>query len=210
MEQDIKSLKELFRHASPKAKLVNYITLYRVITAPILLVLGLAGEMEIFKWMLLASFSTDALDGFLARRYKVSSTLGAKLDSLGDDLTIMASLAILYKENPLFFFEEGPFILVLLVLFFVQLGLSFMRYKKPSSFHTWFAKFAALLQGLFMLSFFFQGEVNYPLFYAACIVTALELVEEIVLVMMLTEWKTNVKGLFWVLRGRKRDLNRPR
>jgi cardiolipin synthase len=38
------------------------------------------------------------------------------------------------------------------------------------------------------------------LFYIAVSVTALQLIEETVLIFLLPEWKTNVKGLYWVLR----------
>jgi CDP-diacylglycerol--glycerol-3-phosphate 3-phosphatidyltransferase len=41
------------------------------------------------------------------------------------------------------------------------------------------------------------------LFYAAALVTGLELVEEIILVGLLPLWEANVKGLYWVLRRKK-------
>ena len=38
----------------------------------------------------------------------------------------------------------------------------------------------------------------------AAIVTGLDLVEEIILILLLPKWETDVKGLFWVLRRRKK------
>jgi CDP-diacylglycerol--glycerol-3-phosphate 3-phosphatidyltransferase len=87
------------------------------------------------------------------------------------------------------------------VLFFVQTTYAFIRYGKMTNFHTYLAKTAALLQGVFLILVFFTEEPSLILFYAATIVTMLELTEEIILVDLLPQWKTNVKGIFWVLKN---------
>lgn len=193
----------LFKSGSA-VRWVNLITLYRIVTAPILVVLILTGQLHIFKWMLLVSFSTDMVDGFLARKYKAISILGAKLDSIGDDLTVFVALFALYKINPTFFSSELTLVVLLLSLFIIQLLVSFIRYRKPSNFHTYLAKTAALLQGCFLLSFFLFEEIYYWLFYAACLVTTLELIEEIVIACILPKWECNVKGIYWVVKDKKK------
>jgi len=47
-----------------------------------------------------------------------------------------------------------------------------------------------------------EKEPNLILFYAATIVTMLELTEEIILVNSLPQWKANVKGIYWVLKNK--------
>jgi CDP-diacylglycerol--glycerol-3-phosphate 3-phosphatidyltransferase len=69
-----------------------------------------------------------------------------------------------------------------------------------TSFHTYLAKTAALLQGIFLLLVFFTDEPILILFYAAAIVTMLELTEEIILISLLPQWQANVKGIYWVLK----------
>jgi len=93
--------------------------------------------------------------------------------------------------------------IILLVLFIVQTTYAFIRYRKMTSFHTYLAKTAALLQGVFLLLVFFTDEPNLILFYAAAIITILELIEEIILVTILPKWQTNVKGIYWVLKKKK-------
>jgi CDP-diacylglycerol--glycerol-3-phosphate 3-phosphatidyltransferase len=101
------------------------------------------------------------------------------------------------------FIKEQKFIfLLLLVLFLVQTIYALIRYGKMTNFHTYLAKTAALLQGIFLLVTFFSEEPNLILFYAAAIITILELIEEIILVKLLPNWKTNVKGIYWVLKKR--------
>lgn len=182
---------------------INGITLYRIVAAPVLLILIFTGEFDIFKWLLGISFFTDLIDGFLARRYKVASVLGTRLDSLGDDLTVLAGVIALFVTKTEFIKEQKFVFILLLLLFLTQITYAFIRYGKITNFHTWLAKAAALLQGVFLLLAFFTGEPNLVLFYAAAIITILEIIEEIILVRLLPNWETNVKGIYWVLKRRR-------
>ena len=184
---------------------INGITLYRVVAAPFLLVLLFAGYYDLFKWLLLASFFTDFIDGFLARQYKVTSVAGTKLDSIGDDLTVLVAMVGLFVIMPEFIHKEKYVLILLFILFVAEISYAFYRYRKMTSFHTYLAKAAAILQGLFLLFTFFLGEPVYVLFYAAVLITALELVEEIILIRLLPVWETNVGGLYAVLRRKKQE-----
>lgn len=187
----------------PAYYIVNGITVYRMVAAPLLLLLIIYRQPEAFKWLLAISFLTDAIDGYLARQYKVTSVLGARLDSIADDLTIAAAIVGMLVFKPGFLREELAIVVLLLVLFAVQVVSSFLRYGKMSSFHTYSAKAAAILQGIFLLLLFFLDHPVYLLFYIAAAVTAIDLVEEIILVWMLPEWKTDVKGLYWLNRKKR-------
>jgi CDP-diacylglycerol--glycerol-3-phosphate 3-phosphatidyltransferase len=183
--------------------IINAITFYRVLAAPVLFLLIFTGQTDLFKWLLGLSFFTDAIDGYLARRYKVTSVAGARLDSLGDDLTVLAGIVGLFVLRNDFISRQYLWVAVLLVLLAVQVVAAFWRYGKMTSFHTWLAKTAAVIQGIFLISAFFMPEPSQLLFYMAVAVTALELLEEIVLVFLLPVWKVNVKGLYWVLKQRR-------
>jgi phosphatidylglycerophosphate synthase len=190
----------------PSFYLVNAITLYRLMAAPVLVGLLLYEEINAFRWLLVLSFFTDMIDGSLARKYKVSSILGSRLDSLADDLTVAAGIAGLILLKPAFLREQLPLIIPLLLLFLVQVVMAHIRYGRFSSFHTRSAKLAALFQGVFLILVFFLNKPPLFLFYATILITAIDLVEEIILVILLPEWKTDVKGIFWVLKkGHTRD-----
>ncbi|MCU0367742.1 MAG: CDP-alcohol phosphatidyltransferase family protein [Cyclobacteriaceae bacterium] len=198
--QDSKKISRFsdLREASRVVQLVNLITLYRIIAFPFLLMFIYFNRLDIFKWLIIISFFTDAIDGYLARKYKANSILGAKLDSIGDDLTILAAIIGLAVFRFEFLKQEWLIFAIPLFFFFVQLIAAFIRYGKMSSFHTYLAKTAAILQGLFLCSMFLFEHPYYPLFYATAVVTLIELIEEIFIVIILPEWKTNVKGLYWV------------
>ncbi|MBK9533269.1 MAG: CDP-alcohol phosphatidyltransferase family protein [Chitinophagaceae bacterium] len=182
---------------------INGITLYRVIAAPFLLVLLFTGRYELFKWLLGLSFFTDLIDGFLARKFKVTSVAGTRLDSIGDDLTILVAMTGLFVMKPEFIKQEKIAFIILLALFLVQTIYAFIRYGKMTSFHTWLAKAAAIFQGVFLLLVFFTGEPNMILFYTAVLVTMLELIEEIILVYLLPVWETDVKGIIQLFKKKK-------
>ncbi len=187
---------------------VNTITLYRLLSAPVILWLAIIGEATLFKWLIAFSFFTDAIDGFLSRVLKVSSVFGARLDSLADDATVLVATIGLWFAYPDFVWEHWPWIVALLSLFAMQNVAALVMYHRVTSFHTYLAKLAAVLQAVFFLLLFFDLPFVLPAFYAAVMVTGVQLIEEIVLVFYLPEWQADVKGMFWVIHQRKKDAGR--
>lgn len=182
---------------------INAITLYRVTASLLLLYLAVSGQEAVFKWVLGVSFFTDAIDGLLARSFRVSSSQGARLDSIGDDLTVLMGIIGMITLKPGFLVEKIPETVALLLLFVVQATMAYRKYGRFSSFHTRLAKLAALLQGSFLILFFFLPEPPTFLFYVAVVVTALDLLEEMILVVRIPVWKTDVKGLLWMDRNKR-------
>ncbi|HYD21686.1 MAG TPA: CDP-alcohol phosphatidyltransferase family protein [Flavipsychrobacter sp.] len=183
--------------------IINAVTIYRLVASFFLLYLVFTEQPDIFKWMLAVSFFTDAIDGFLARKYKVSSVMGARLDSIADDLTILVAIIGVFKLKPEFVRQELVLIIIMLALVVIQTVMALVRYKKVSSFHTYLAKLAAVLQGSFLILLFFVSQTPLWLFYIAVVVTIVELSEEIILVILLPEWQANVKGLYWVTKKKR-------
>lgn len=187
----------------PAFYLVNAITGYRLIASFILAFLLYQSNLHLFKWLLGVSFFTDLIDGFLARKLKVQSSFGARLDSVADDLTVFAGIAGMYIFKYSFFEKHLPLLVLLLALFFIQTGIAYYRYGKSTSFHTYLAKTAAIFQGTFLILLFFMDKPPVIMFYVAAFITAIELVEEIIITFVLSEWRTDVKGIFHVLRSLK-------
>jgi cardiolipin synthase len=179
--------------------IVNGITWYRAVAAFIMLWLIYSHQFSVFKWMLAFSFFTDAIDGNLARELKMVSKFGSTLDSIADDLTVAVAIIGIIVFNPGFLKGQITAVVILLLLYVLQITIALIKYGKITSFHTYFAKAAAVLQGFFLVLFFFLRGPIYTLFYLTTIITVADLVEEIALVLIMPEWKTNVKGLYWVL-----------
>jgi len=184
--------------------IINGITVYRIIAAPFLVFLIFTGNTVLFSRLLALSFFTDLIDGYLARKFKVTGIFGARLDSIADDLTIIAAIIGLFVLKPEFIRQEMVIMCVLLGLYLFQNAAAIIKYRKISSFHTYSAKTAAILQGVFLILVFFLPDPYYPLFYAAILATAIDLIEETILIFLLPKWEVNVKGLYWVLRKKKK------
>ena len=71
----------------------NLITLGRILLVPIVVWAITAGEMRIGFILFLAAGISDAVDGFLAKRFGMSTELGAYLDPLADK-TMLVSIYV--------------------------------------------------------------------------------------------------------------------
>lgn len=183
--------------------LVNSITFFRLISSFALLVLLCFNRAEAFKWLLAVAFFTDAIDGLLARKLKVVSVRGSRLDSLSDDLTVLMGIIGIMVLKPGFFTGQIVWIVILAVFYLVQLLMAFARFGKPSSFHTVLAKLAAVSQGVCILLVLFLQHFPLLIFHVAVLLTLLELAEEIIITMLIPHWQADIKGLFWLWKSKQ-------
>ena len=68
----------------------NLITLARILLVPVVVWAITAGEMRIAFVLFLAAGISDAVDGFLAKRFGMSTKLGAYLDPLADKAMLVS------------------------------------------------------------------------------------------------------------------------
>jgi cardiolipin synthase len=69
----------------------NTITILRIIVVPLLVYLLINGSYTGALWLLAGAGISDALDGFIARRFGMTTYLGSILDPLADKLLITVS-----------------------------------------------------------------------------------------------------------------------
>ncbi|WP_225000111.1 CDP-alcohol phosphatidyltransferase family protein [Cesiribacter sp. SM1] len=182
-----------------KLTIPDWLSISRIVMVPVVLLLA---YFDLRMWcasLLLTGFITDALDGYLARKWNITTARGSRLDSTGDALLFVAGVAAVFWFEWSFVKEHWLELAIALGLYFVQLGLAYWRYGKPSSFHTYSAKTAAVLQAVFLVCTLYFGPRDW-LFYVALAISILETVEEIILIFIYDEWVNNIKGLYWVMR----------
>ncbi len=182
-------------------KLHDWLSAYRMLAAPLLIYAILSNKKWLFLILAVISLTTDAVDGFIARHRHQTSQRGSQLDSYGDLLTLILMLAGLFRFQLDFLKENSILLSILLGLYFLEVILAVIKYGKPSSFHTYLAKASFVLLGLLYLSLFLVGPVSW-LFYTSVILAILSLLEELLILAILPEWRANVKGLYWVLRDK--------
>ena len=118
----------------------NLLSGARIALMPAVLTAAMAGSRRWFLILVAASLLTDALDGFLARRFNAFSDFGRKLDSAADYLTMMTGLAGIALLWPEIVRRELPWIVAGLAAFFGVIVFGFGRLGRAPCYHTWAAK----------------------------------------------------------------------
>jgi CDP-diacylglycerol--glycerol-3-phosphate 3-phosphatidyltransferase len=186
--------------------IADWFSFYRLFAAPFLLLVLWFEYREWFSWLLLLSYCTDAIDGFLARKLKIASPRGSQLDSLGDQVTFIIGLVGLYYFETTFIRTYLWVIIVAFIPYIIQILLAYYKYGKATAFHTYLAKLSAIIQSVFILSsLFFEPEVT--LFYIMIIIGVLETIEEITLIFMYDYWISDVKGIYMASKDKRRLKN---
>ena len=183
--------------------IADWFSFYRVAAAPLLILFLYLDQRQLFTWFLLISYATDAIDGYLARKLGITSPRGSQLDSFGDQITLVIGLVGLFVFESQFIKQNLVLIGVAFIPYIIQMGIAYYKYGKATAFHTYLAKISAVVQSAFILwALFFSP--NYTMFYVMIAFGLLETIEEITLIFMYTNWASDVKGIFWALRDKRR------
>lgn len=109
----------------PLTNPANQLTLVRIIFIPLLVGLYYSP----FEWRFLASGAlfglagiTDALDGYIARKYQITSPFGAFLDPVADKLMVAVALALLIETH-----NDWMFTLPAIVIICREIVISALR-----------------------------------------------------------------------------------
>jgi phosphatidylglycerophosphate synthase len=185
--------------------IADWFSFYRIAAAPLLIVLLVLNERNLFTWFLLISYCTDAIDGFIARKLQITSPRGSQLDSFGDQVTfILGLVGILIFE---FDFIKSNYVLIIISFspYLIQMLIAFIKYGKATAFHTYLAKLSAIVQSAFILWLLFFEPI-YWLFYVMIVIGILETIEEITLIFMYDNWVAGVRGIYWAIKDKRRNI----
>ncbi len=122
----------------------NLLSATRIALMPAVLTAAIAGSKPWFIVLIAASLSTDALDGFLARRFNAFTDFGRKLDSAADYLTMITGLAGIALLWPEIVRREIVWVGAGLVAFFAVIVYGFVRLGRAPCYHTWGSKAGAV------------------------------------------------------------------
>ncbi len=183
----------------------NVLSLYRKLIFPVILYLIVIKNEFSFSIFITISLITDILDGWIARVFKMQTDIGAKLDSWADLGTYILAFFAIY----VFKWNYIKTHLVMLIIFFSVWLISylyvFVKFKGIIGLHTYMFKLTGYFQGGFIVSLFVFG-FNYRFFYFSLIWGTLACIEEIIIITLLKTPKTNVKGLYWIIKNLNKNL----
>ncbi len=178
----------------------NILSLYRLLIFPLLLFWIFTKRENLVAIFIALNLFTDWLDGIIARTFHMETKLGAKLDSWADTGTYICAFLAIY----FFKWEEIRPHAFILWLYFSVWVLSYLvvfaKFKGLLGLHTYMSKITGYLQGAFIICLFLFD--FYPvLFYAGMIAGLLALAEEIIIILKLKQARSNVKGIYWLMKG---------
>ena len=178
----------------------NILSLFRIISAPFLLLTGWFGMPTLFFILFGLMLLSDALDGFIARMLDQTSELGARLDSYGDILTYLSTPIAVWWLWPDIVKEEVYYIIAAIIIYILPAVFSLLKFGKLASYHTWITKISAVLMsaGVVLL----LGFDNNLLFHIAIYFLVIEMVENIVITIMLPKQKSNIHSIWHALKER--------
>ena len=162
----------------------------------------------LFVGLYLLIGATDLFDGPIARHFKVTSKLGAKLDGLGDAvLFFCAVLSMLLPPRLEFDLKKSAlaicaaFSTKLFVFIFTRL-----KFKEWNGMHTWLNKSIGAMVYFCLPVFVFMGEVHFGILLAFCILTGVTSLDETIVLLTSKSYNVNHRGiLFENFSGRGRE-----
>jgi len=184
-----------------KTTIPNLISMARIVLTPLLIWIGWAHQAVFFLILLALLLISDFFDGFLARRLHQETRLGSQLDTAGDVLLTIFSIAggwILWPERVT---PEAMFFLSMLALLGLSGIVCLIKYRHFPTYHAWSAKISTAVAGTGVWILF--AGITPWVFRVAIGVLAFSAIEEILITLILPAWRPNVPTVFHALRLRK-------
>ncbi|MFA6334129.1 MAG: CDP-alcohol phosphatidyltransferase family protein [Bacteroidales bacterium] len=177
----------------------NLLSFYRLLAFPLILYFIIAGKENLFSIFLVINLLTDVADGFIARRFKMETELGARLDSAADNLTYLLAFAGIYAFKLEEFLPYKVSFLIFIGSLLFTIVVSLIKFRRLPSFHLYMTKISGYVQGAFFICLFTVGFIV-PFYYFMIIWGILGAIEHITIQLIIPEMRSNVKGLYWVLK----------
>ncbi|QQT27653.1 CDP-alcohol phosphatidyltransferase family protein [Sphingobacterium spiritivorum] len=175
----------------------NALSIYRILALPFIIYAMRVGDKPLFITLLSVNLITDILDGLIARLFHLQTELGARLDSLADIGTYIMAFAGMIMLEKSFVMEHRIEFSLLIGMWLLPQLVSLIRFRRFPSFHLWSYKVTGYVQGVFIFTFFIFG-VSTIYFYIMLVISLLAYMEELLLVSVLPELRSNVKSSLFV------------
>ena len=196
-----KSIHEIPPYREKFWTIPNVLSLYRLFMFPVILYFLIKEEQKIFVTLLIINLVTDILDGFIARNFNQRSLIGAKLDSWADFGSYILAFGGVFQFEWSFVVEHKIGLCLFLILYLISVSIAFIRFRNLVGLHLFSSKITGYLQGIFLVVLLSSLYLEW-LYYVMIIAGCLAKTEEIIILLKLREKRSDVKGLYWVLKNK--------
>jgi len=182
----------------------NIISFYRLLAFPLILYFIITRKENLFAVFLIINLLSDAIDGYIARKFKLETEFGARIDSMADNLTYVLAFTgiFVFKLEDLMPYKISLFVYIGLLIATVILSL--IKFKRFPSLHLYTTKINGYVQGIFVICLFTVGFIL-PLYCILIVLGIIGAIESILIQLIISEMRSNVKGLYWVIKEQKKS-----
>lgn len=183
--------------------LPNALSAYRIAITPAVLCMIFQEHRTAFAALVVSSLITDIFDGMIARRWHQETELGTKLDSCADLVTYGLVLCGMLVFERAFIAAHAAAFGLMVGFYLASQAVSLARFHRPINLHLYSSKAMAVVLGVFFCLYFLVAYIP-ALFYGMVVLSILNNIEEILVLSLLPEQRSNVHGLYGVLQKRRR------
>jgi cardiolipin synthase len=173
---------------------------YRLVALPFIIASIFYGNKNLFITLITVNLITDFLDGFIARTFHLETELGAKLDSLADMGTYISAVTGMLVLEKEFVNNHTNTLALLISLYLLPYVISFLRFRQLNSFHLYSSKLVAYIQGIFIITYFIWGYLDWY-FYFMIIASCASYIEEILIVVLIKKLRSNLKSVYHFMKN---------
>lgn len=177
------------------------LTIFRISSAPVLVVLAAMGRERYFLGLVIAALLSDVLDGAIARRLGAASETGRLLDSWADLLIALVAFVGATLLWPDTMRQEALYFALVLAALVAPNAYALVRFRRLLGYHTLSAKSSGVLLSVSAV-LLFMG-VTPVLFRIAAVVEVLVAAEYIAISFVIPGWSGEVKSIVHALQLRR-------
>jgi len=160
-----------------KKSVPNLLTGLRLLLIPVLWGFAVAGQSLVVGAGMAVAWLTDALDGFLARRWDAQSAWGSRFDSVADLLMFLSGLGWIVMLRPEFVRQHAWLLGAWVAIGTLAYVVGWIRFRRVADVHLYSAK-AANFAGFWFVAYLLAfGDRSPAVFYvviAVCLAASVE------------------------------------
>lgn len=176
----------------PPSRIPNFLSLTRLLAAPLLVPCALAGPVP-FLALLGLLLLTDAVDGYLARRLGAFTPRGAVLDSVADHAMSISAFVGIWHLWPAPIRQEAPYVALIAAAYILPVLWAIARYGHLFAYHTVLSRIAGALTAAAIVPFL-MGWTSLPL-RVASLVEVLVAMEYLTISVLLPDHRGPIRSI---------------
>jgi phosphatidylglycerophosphate synthase len=120
----------------------NLLSGLRLLIIPVIWLAALQGNGRLVGIGLVVAGATDAFDGYLARRLGQESPMGARLDSLADNLLLLSAMAWIEVLHPEILHENTVVVATTFSVYLASMAVGLVKFHQLGNLHLYSSKVA--------------------------------------------------------------------